>query len=90
MCGFESKAVFVLGHIGCGAIKDAIDDVELGNLTGLLARIKPAIPRTKFEGERHTRWYEKAGLLAGRDTLPMLCNQVRQYAQDAGLRRSMR
>ena len=38
-----AKVVFVLGHTKCGAIKGAIDDVVLGNLTGLLARIKPAI-----------------------------------------------
>jgi carbonic anhydrase len=50
-----AKLVFVLGHTACGAIKGAIDDVELGNLTGLLARIKPAIPRTKFEGEKSSK-----------------------------------
>ena len=50
-----SKLVLVLGHTACGAIKGAIDDVELGNLTGLLARIKPAISRTKFEGEKSSK-----------------------------------
>jgi hypothetical protein len=33
----------------------AIDDVEMGNLTGLLARIKPAITATKFDGEKSTK-----------------------------------
>jgi carbonic anhydrase len=47
-----AKLVLVLGHTACGAVKGAIDDVVLGNLTGLLARIKPAIPETKFEGEK--------------------------------------
>ena len=50
-----SKLVLVLGHTACGAIKGAIDDVELGNLTGLLARIKPAISETKFEGEKSSK-----------------------------------
>src|SRR5580700_3043343 len=50
-----SKLVLVLGHTACGAVKGAIDDVELGNLTGLLARIKPAISRTKFEGEKSSK-----------------------------------
>jgi carbonic anhydrase len=50
-----SKLVLVLGHTACGAIKGAIDDVELGNLTGLLARIKPAITQTKFEGEKSSK-----------------------------------
>jgi carbonic anhydrase len=50
-----AKLVLVLGHTACGAIKGAIDDVELGNLTGLLARIKPAIPDTKFEGDKSSK-----------------------------------
>jgi carbonic anhydrase len=50
-----AKLVLVLGHTACGAIKGAIDDVVLGNLTGLLARIKPAIPETKFDGEKSSK-----------------------------------
>src|ERR1700741_2374049 len=50
-----AKLVLVLGHTAGGAIKGAIDDVVLGNLTGLLARIKPAIPETKFEGEKSSK-----------------------------------
>jgi carbonic anhydrase len=50
-----AKLVLVLGHTACGAIKGAIDDVELGNLTGLLAKIKPAIPKTKFDGEKSSK-----------------------------------
>jgi carbonic anhydrase len=38
-----AKLIAVIGHSNCGAIKGAIDDVELGNLTGLLTKIKPAI-----------------------------------------------
>jgi carbonic anhydrase len=33
----------VLGHSGCGAIKGACNHVEMGKLTGLLKKIKPAI-----------------------------------------------
>jgi carbonic anhydrase len=50
-----AKLVLVLGHTACGAVKGAIDDVVLGNLTGLLARIKPAISGTKFEGEKSSK-----------------------------------
>lgn len=50
-----AKVVLVLGHTACGAIKGAIDDVEMGNLTGLLARIKPAITRTKFDGQKSSK-----------------------------------
>jgi len=50
-----AKVVVVLGHTACGAIKGAIDDVVLGNLTGLLARIKPAVATTKFNGEKSSK-----------------------------------
>ena len=42
--------VLVLGHEHCGAIKGAIDEVELGNLTALLAKIAPAVGETQHEG----------------------------------------
>jgi carbonic anhydrase len=38
-----AKLVLVIGHEYCGAIKGAIDRVELGNLTSLLNKVKPAI-----------------------------------------------
>ena len=55
-CGVAgAKVVLVFGHTACGAVKGAIDDVEMGNLTGLLARIKPAISATKFDGEKSSK-----------------------------------
>ena len=50
-----AKLVVVLGHSACGAVKGAIDDVVMGNLTALLARIKPAIPATKYDGEKSSK-----------------------------------
>jgi carbonic anhydrase len=38
-----AKLVLVMGHEYCGAIKGAIDKVELGNLTALLKKITPAV-----------------------------------------------
>lgn len=38
-----AMVILVLGHTECGAIKSAIDGVELGNITEMLANIKPAI-----------------------------------------------
>ena len=32
-----------MGHTSCGAVKGACNEVQLGNLTGLLDKIKPAI-----------------------------------------------
>jgi carbonic anhydrase len=51
-----AKLVVLFGHTACGAVKGAIDDVEMGNLTGLLARIKPAITATtSFNGEKSSK-----------------------------------
>jgi carbonic anhydrase len=50
-----SKVVGVMGHSACGAIKGAIDDVQLGNLTALLAKIRPAVEATHYKGERAKR-----------------------------------
>jgi carbonic anhydrase len=38
-----SKVVVVLGHTSCGAVKGACDGAELGKLTGMLNKIKPAV-----------------------------------------------
>ena len=38
-----SKIIVVLGHSKCGAVKGACDHVEMGNLTALLSKIRPAI-----------------------------------------------
>ncbi|WP_431825026.1 carbonic anhydrase family protein [Burkholderia sp. F1] len=52
-----AKVVVVMGHTACGAIKGAIANAELGNLTGLLARIKPAVQATRYDGERSATNY---------------------------------
>lgn len=52
-----AKVVLVMGHTACGAIKGAIDNAELGNLTGLLAKIKPAVEATDYKGERSAKNY---------------------------------
>ena len=49
-----AKVALVLGHTSCGAIQGAIDGVELGLLTGLLSRIKPAVDETSYEGARRS------------------------------------
>ena len=42
-----SKVIVVLGHEGCGAVKAACDNVELGNITSLLSNISPAVDNVK-------------------------------------------
>src|SRR6476646_7472585 len=52
-----AKVVLVMGHTACGAIKGAIDNAELGNLTGLLGKIRPAVEATHYTGERSAKNY---------------------------------
>lgn len=51
-----AKVVMVLGHESCGAVKGAIDDVKLGNLTETLSEIKQAVEMSQdFEGEKTSK-----------------------------------
>ena len=47
-----ARVIIVLGHEHCGAIKSAIDNVKLGNITALLSKIQPAVTSAKYDGER--------------------------------------
>ncbi len=50
-----SKMIVVLGHTKCGAIKGACDHVEMGNLTALLSKIRPAVDdETQTTVDRHS------------------------------------
>ena len=49
-----AKLIAVIGHSNCGAIKGAIDNAQLGNLTGLLSKVKPAIDAVPDDGQPRT------------------------------------
>ena len=59
-----TKLIVVLGHTHCGAVKGACDGVELGNLTGLLAQLKPAVDSVPDDGKprnsKNDEFVEKA------------------------------
>ncbi len=44
----KSKIIVVLGHTNCGAIISACNNLEVGHMTSLLKKIKPAIESEKF------------------------------------------
>jgi carbonic anhydrase len=53
-----ARAIVVLGHNSCGAIKSAVDDVKLGNITELLKNFQPAIATlTDADGHRDSHNY---------------------------------
>ena len=51
-----AKVVLVLGHYDCGAVKGAIDGVELGNITDMVANIRAAADHlASYEGEKTSK-----------------------------------
>ena len=72
-----SKVVLVMGHTNCGAIKGVIDGVELGNLTALLSKIRPAVEATRYTGERSSKNYAFVDAVA-RENVVMTIANVRQ------------
>ena len=44
-----SKLIVIMGHTSCGAVKGACDHAKLGNLTGMLEKINPALDKVKTE-----------------------------------------
>ena len=76
-----SKLVLVLGHEYCGAIKGAIDGVEIGNITPMLANIKPAIDYfTEYAGERTSHNEEFLHMVTERNVL-MTIEYIRKNSQ---------
>ena len=51
-----AKLIVVLGHTECGAIKGAVDNAKLGNLTKMLENFAPAVAATTgVAGERNSK-----------------------------------
>ncbi len=50
-----TRLVVVLGHTACGAVKGACDNAKMGNLTGLLDKIKPAVSAVTFPEDKSLR-----------------------------------
>jgi carbonic anhydrase len=83
-----AKVVLVMGHTACGAIKGAIDNVKLGNLTGLLAKIRPAVETTKYQGERSAKNYGFVDAVARRNVELTMADIPRRSAVLADLAKS--
>lgn len=60
-----AKLIVVLGHESCGAIRAAIDNVQLGNITALLENVKPAVEAlSDYPGEKTSSNAEFVQLVA--------------------------
>ena len=73
-----AKLILVMGHQHCGAIKGAIDDVKLGNLTALLTKIKPAVEISQdYIGEKTTK-NEAFVRLVAQNNVKLTIQNIRQ------------
>jgi carbonic anhydrase len=51
-----AKLIVILGHSSCGAVNAAINNVRLGNITTMLAKIKPAVMKSQnFTGDKSSK-----------------------------------
>ena len=71
-----SKLILVLGHEHCGAIKAAIDDVKMGNITAMLSKIRPAVDKVFYEGDRTSKNQEFVAKVCESNVLNTI-NQIR-------------
>jgi carbonic anhydrase len=55
------KLLVVLGHTSCGAVKGAIDNVKLGSLTELVAKIQPAVAASGQGTSKDNAYVDKVG-----------------------------
>lgn len=78
-----AKVIVVMGHTKCGAVKGAIENVELGNLTGLLTKIRPAIDATRFSGDRSGKNYAFVDAVA-RKNVELIIEAIRKTSSILG------
>lgn len=69
-----AKVILVMGHHSCGAIKAAVDDVKLGNITAMLQKIKPAIAMVDYEGDKTSANYEFVEMVGESNVINTIAN----------------
>jgi carbonic anhydrase len=75
-----AKLVLVIGHEYCGAIKGAIDNVQLGNLTALLKKISPAVQScSHYSGEKTAKNPEFVDLVI-RENVKLTVQNIRKQS----------
>lgn len=72
-----AKLIIVMGHQHCGAVKGAIDDVHLGNITSMLANIKPAVAMSQSFGGEKTSKNESFVKLVAQNNVKNTVAQIR-------------
>jgi len=71
-----SKLILVMGHEHCGAVKAAIDNVKLGNITPMLSKIRPAVDKVEYSGDRTSKNQEFVHMVAESNVMSTI-DQIR-------------
>lgn len=81
-----SKLIVVLGHTNCGAITGACNNIVLGNITGLLNKIKPAI---EMETETQTNRTDKNEIFLRNVTVNNVFITVKKVREQSNILQEM-
>ena len=82
----KSKIIVALGHTNCGAIISACQNVKMGNITGLLKKIKPAIEKETGDPETGEADYS---LFLKRVTVNNVFNTIQQVREQSPILKDM-
>ncbi len=74
-----------MGHENCGAVKAAINDVELGNITAMLTKIRPAVDEVAYEGDRSSKDKEFLHLVSENNVI----NTIEKIRTDSPILKEM-
>jgi carbonic anhydrase len=70
-----AKLIAVVGHSKCGAVKGACAGVELGNLTGLLQKMQPAVAAVPASGNKTDDAYVDA---VAKENVKLVMRQIKE------------
>lgn len=73
-----AKLIAVIGHTECGAIKGAVDNAQLGNLTTLLSKIRPAVEAIPPSVQPRTSKNKTFVELVARENVQLAMRQIRE------------
>jgi carbonic anhydrase len=73
-----SKLILVMGHEHCGAVKAAVDDVKLGNITAMLSKIRPVVEKlSNYKGDKTSANLEFVHMVCEQNVLKTI-DDIRQ------------
>ena len=75
-----AKLIAVIGHTKCGAITGAIANAQLGNLTSLLSKIRPAVESTRAGGRPEGEAAGKFAEAVAKENVLLAMRQIREQS----------